>query len=333
MSDSVLTPVKIITIDVDYAGQRIDNFLVTHLKSMPKTRIYRLLRKGEIRVNKKRIQPSYRLLAGDQLRLPPMQLESKVEPGVPSRRSVGLLSDRILYEDKGLLIINKPSGIPVHGGSQISMGVVETLRAMYPTLPQLELVHRLDADTSGVLILAKKRSVLREIHELFRSSQMRKVYWALTKGYWQKSELRVEAALSKNHLSSGERIVRVDQEGKACLTVFEPLQRFDGAMLVEATLHTGRTHQIRVHARYRSHPIAGDEKYGDKEFNKQMRQYGVKRLFLHARLIEFTLPSTGEVIRVEAPLDEDLQASLEALNPLTRHATHVDLSHKGRGNN
>lgn len=314
MSDTVLTPVKIITIEEDYAGQRVDNFLITYLKSVPKTRIYRLLRKGEIRVNKKRTQPSYRLLAGDQLRLPPMQLESKAEPGVPGRRSVSLLTDSVLYEDPGLLIINKPSGIPVHGGSQVSMGVIEILRTMYPKLPQLELVHRLDADTSGVLILAKKRSVLREMHELFRGSAMRKVYWALTKGYWQKSELRVEAALSKNYLSNGERIVRIDKEGKPSLTVFEPLQRFDGAMLVEATLHTGRTHQIRVHARYRSHPIAGDEKYGDKEFNKQMRQYGVRRLFLHARLIEFTLPSTGKLIRVEAPLDDDLQESLVALS-------------------
>jgi 23S rRNA pseudouridine955/2504/2580 synthase len=316
MTNPDFTPVQHIIIEADYAGQRIDNFLMTRLKSLPKTRIYRLLRKGEIRVNKKRIEASYRLQAGDDLRLPPMHLESKVDLGEPSKRVVNKLTDCILYEDKGLMIINKPSGIPVHGGSQVSMGVVETLRKMYPQLTQLELVHRLDSDTSGVLILAKKRSVLREMHELLRAGNMHKVYWALTKGHWQKSELRVEAALSKNHLSSGERIVRVDAEGKASLTIFKPLTTYNGAMLVEATLHTGRTHQIRVHARYRSHPIAGDEKYGDKDFNKQMRTLGVKRLFLHAKRVAFTIPSSGQTINVEAPLPAELEASLVALEKL-----------------
>ncbi len=307
------TPVQIVVVDEAYAEQRIDNFLITFLKSLPKTRIYRLLRKGEIRVNKKRTSPDYRLQAGDQIRLPPMQLDIKAAPVVPGKRSVDMLKDRILYEDKNLLIINKPSGIPVHGGSGVHVGVIETLRSMFPKLPHLELAHRLDADTSGCLVLAKKRSILREIHGLLRGGNVHKAYLALTKGHWSSAELRVDAALRKNHLSSGERVVKIDREGKPSLTVFEPMQAYRGAMLVKAILHTGRTHQIRVHARYRSHPIAGDEKYGDKEFNKELRQKGLKRLFLHSYSIEFILPSTGQVIAVEAPLDPELQNCLDCL--------------------
>lgn len=305
--------VQHLIIEPDYADQRIDNFLVTRLKGVPKTRIYRILRKGEVRVNKKRVQPSYRLQAGDQVRIPPLKLDMPKAPVQPHRQLVATLTERILYEDKGLLIINKPSGIPVHGGSGVSMGLVEALRMMYPKLPQLELAHRLDLDTSGCLVLAKKRSVLRELHELLRSGEVRKVYWALTQGYWQKSELRVEAALQKNQLNGGERIVRVNKEGKASLTIFKPIEKYKDSMLVEATLHTGRTHQIRVHAQFRGHPIAGDSKYGDRDFNKQMRQLGLKRLFLHAHFVEFTLPSTGEKISVSAPLDEELEACLSAL--------------------
>jgi 23S rRNA pseudouridine955/2504/2580 synthase len=306
-------PVQYITIEADYAGQRIDNFLMTRLKGLPKTRVYRILRKGEVRVNKKRIQPSYRLQAGDEVRIPPMHLDEKAVPTMASKRSVALLEDRILYEDKGLLIINKPSGIPVHGGTGVSMGVIEIMRTMYPKLPQLELAHRLDAETSGCLIIAKKRSVLRELHELLRNGEVHKVYLALTKGQWITPELRVDVPLRKNHLSSGERIVRVDPEGKESLTVFKPVEIYGNGMLVLATLHTGRTHQIRVHAQYRKHPIACDEKYGDKEFNKQMRQFGLKRLFLHSHIIAFTLPSTGERIEITAPLDNDLQACLDAI--------------------
>jgi 23S rRNA pseudouridine955/2504/2580 synthase len=273
-----------------------------------------LLRKGEVRVNKKRIEPSYRLQAGDLIRLPPMQLEAKPAlSSTPSARLIALLRDSILYEDDGLLIINKPAGIPVHGGTNVSLGVIEALRIIYPTLKHLELAHRLDRDTSGCLILAKKRGVLKELHDLMRSGQVHKVYYALTKGQWRPEELRVEVPLLKNHLSSGERVVRVDKEGKPSLTVFAAAESFKTTMLVEATLHTGRTHQIRVHARYRSHPIAGDDKYGDKEFNKTLREQGFKRMFLHAHLIEFTLPSSGEAISVRAPLDEELQHCLDQL--------------------
>lgn len=305
--------VQYLTIEPEFAGQRIDNFLVTRLKGVPKTHIYRILRKGEVRVNKKRVQPSYRLVENDYVRLPPLKIEEKNSEITPSKQLLNFLSTRILYEDKALLIINKPSGLPVHGGSGVKIAVIEALRSMYPKIPHLELAHRLDADTSGCLILAKKRSVLKELHELLRQGKIRKIYWALTKGHWKPSQYRVDAALHKNHLSSGERIVRVDKEGKASLTLFRPLKTFEHAMLMEVTLETGRTHQIRVHSQYTGHPIAGDEKYGDKEFNKLMRQCGVKRLFLHAHSIEFILPSTEQHIKVSAPLDNDLAVVLDNL--------------------
>lgn len=313
MNEIKPTPVRYITIAADYAGQRVDNFLITLLKNVPKTRIYRLLRKGEVRINKKRVQPSYKLQAGDLLRVPPVKLDAPKTPLTPRANLVATLSERVLYEDKYLLIINKPSGIPVHGGSGVHMGLIEILRHMYSKIPHLELAHRLDLDTSGCLILAKKRSILKELHELMRSGKIHKVYLALTKGHWQESELKVEAPLQKNHLSSGERIVKVNKEGKASLTVFRQLATYPGASLVEATLHTGRTHQIRVHAQYRDHPLAGDEKYGDREFNKTVRQGGLKRLFLHASLIEFTLPSTGESYTVSAPLEVSLAEYLKTL--------------------
>lgn len=313
MDKKVPTSVHYLTIEPDFAEQRIDNFLVTRLKGVPKTRIYRLLRKGEVRVNKKRIDPSYRLKAGDQVRIPPVKMDVPKKPVQPNKNLMDLLFNRILYEDKSLLIINKPSGIAVHGGSGVKLGLVEALRNMYPKFPHLELAHRLDSDTSGCLVLAKKRGVLKELHDLFRNGQVNKVYWALTKGHWKPAELRVEASLQKNYLTGGERIVRVNTEGKASLTVFKTLETYKEASLVEATLYTGRTHQIRVHAQFRGHPIAGDEKYGNKEFDKHMRQLGLKRLFLHSHRIEFTLPSTGEFIAVSAPLDEDLESVLKDL--------------------
>jgi len=294
--------VKYIVINQEVAGQRIDNFLITYLKNVPKTHIYRILRKGEVRVNKKRIPPSYRLIAEDQLRLPPLQLQSP-STAKPSPALLKKLTDCILWENDDLLILNKPIGISVHGGSGIPIGIVEALRTLYP---KLELAHRLDADTSGCLVFAKKRSVLNELHELMRTGAVRKIYWALTKGHWQAAEYQVDAPLRKNQLQSGERMVKVSAEGKTALTLFRPLQEFTESTLVEATLITGRTHQIRVHAQYQGHPIAGDDKYGDKEFNKAMRKLGLKRLFLHAYSIEFRLPSTGQVIHVVAPVSEEL---------------------------
>jgi len=302
-----------VTVEPDYANQRIDNFLLARLKGVPKTRIYRILRKGEVRVNKKRIDAGYRLQAGDEVRIPPVQVAERGSPEMPGRSLMALLSERILYDDKHLLIINKPAGIPVHGGSRTRIGIVEALRCMHPEWPHLELAHRLDADTSGCLVLAKKRGALKELHELFRTGKLQKIYLALTRGHWKEAELRVDVPLQKNQLSSGERIVRVSREGKESLTVFKPLDTFTDAMLVEAHLFTGRTHQIRVHAQHRHHPIAGDEKYGNREFNKKMREMGLKRLFLHASSIEFVLPSTGQAIKMTAPLDPDLLDCLKNL--------------------
>jgi 23S rRNA pseudouridine955/2504/2580 synthase len=304
--------VHYLIVDSAYAGQRIDNFLMARLKGVPKSRIYRMLR-GEVRVNKKRIEPSYRLQEKDSIRVPPIKMGEKAAKVPPSVQTQAFLESRILYEDAQLLVINKPSGMSVHGGSTVRVGIIEALKAKYPHLPQLELAHRLDSDTSGCLVLAKKRSVLRELHALLREGSMRKIYWALTEGQWKPAECRIEAPLQKYHLKGGERIVKVHPEGKASLTVFKPMEFYNKATLVEVYLYTGRTHQIRVHAQHVGHPIAGDEKYGDADFNQWMQKLGLKRLFLHAKSIEFTLPASGKSVRVEAPLDEELQAVLKTL--------------------
>jgi 23S rRNA pseudouridine955/2504/2580 synthase len=311
-------PVRYVEVDPEYEGQRIDNYLLNHLKGVPKTHIYRILRKGEVRVNKKRAQPSYRVQAGDLIRIPPVKVAAPTEKSAPPPKLMDLLASRILYEDKYLLIINKPSGIAVHGGSGVKLGLVEALRSMYPKLPHLELAHRLDADTSGCLVLAKKRGILKEMHDLFREGKVTKIYLALTRGHWTKAELRVEVPLFKNQLAGGERIVKVHPEGKPSLTVFTPIETYANATLVEADLYTGRTHQIRVHTQYRKHSIAGDEKYGDKEFNKDMRQLGLKRLFLHSHKVEFYLASQELKVSVTAPLDDDLKEHLDKLHKTIR---------------
>lgn len=306
-------PVQYLLINAETAGQRIDNFLISHLKGVPKTHIYRILRKGEVRVNKKRAKPSYKLLDGDQIRLPPLQIEASPMKPKPGHQLMQFLATRILYEDNGLMIINKPSGIPVHGGSGVKLGVVDAFRCMYPKLTHLELAHRLDLETSGCLILAKKRSILRELHELLRARLVEKKYWTLTKGHWKDTELTVDVPLLKNQLTSGERIVHVHAEGKPSITHFHTLEKFAKTSLMEVSLETGRTHQIRVHAKHRGHPVLGDDKYGDKELNKELREVGLRRLFLHAYLLRFTLPSTGVEIRVTAPVDEDLEGCLDKL--------------------
>lgn len=297
----------------DDEEQRIDNFLVNRLKTVPKSRIYRMLRKGEVRVNKRRISPSYRLQAGDVVRLPPLFLEQEAPKASPSKSTTAMLAGRILYEDEYLLIINKPSGMAVHGGSTVKVGIVEALRSMYPKWPQLELAHRLDQETSGCLILAKKKRILREIHSLLRQGQISKVYCALTKGKWRNEELHVDLPLHKDYRDGGKHVVEVRQEGKSSLTHFHPLKLFHGATLMEVKLYTGRTHQIRVHAAYQGHPVAGDDRYGDAEFNKLMRQCGLKRLFLHAKSIDFVLPSLEQHITVIAPLDPELETCLADL--------------------
>lgn len=305
------SPVSFLTVSSDDSGQRIDNYLISRLKGMPKSHLYRLLRKGEIRVNKKRIAPDYRVVAEDLIRLPPMQLSPVLTPLKPSQSLVELLKSRIIFENDYIMIINKPSGVAVHAGSTIKMGVIEALKIAYSHLPHLELVHRLDTETSGCLILAKKKRILRELHTLLREGAIKKVYWALTKGHWKQDECFVDIPLLKDYRDGGKHVVRVNhKEGKEARTLFETLKEYDNSSLVEATLMTGRTHQIRVHAAYHSHHIAGDDRYGDIEFNKTMRDSGVKRLFLHARFLEFVIPSSGEHIKVEAPLDADLERVL-----------------------
>ncbi len=303
-----------IEINDDNEGQRIDNFLVTKLKGVPKSRIYRILRKGEVRVNKGRVKPAYRLQSGDIVRIPPVRVavpgasQKQLLPGLVKR-----LHEAILYEDSNLLIINKPPGIAVHGGSGVNQGVIETLRAAQLEARFLELVHRLDRDTSGCLIIAKKRSILRTLHELLRSDGVDKRYLALVEGKWQGGKQRVEAPLRKNQLTSGERIVRVDPQGKPAITLFKPIHQYQQATLVEVKLITGRTHQVRVHAAHIGHPIAGDEKYGNPAFNKLMRTQGLSRLFLHARSLNFKLAPDAAPIQVSAPLQNKLQALLDRL--------------------
>lgn len=311
-NDKKRSNVKHVNVSREYENQRIDNYLINALKGVPKTRIYRLLRKGEVRVNKKRAQPTYRLQEGDVVRLPPVFLDEKAKQIPPSLTTAQLLASRILYEDEYFLIINKPSGMSVHVGSTVRVGVIEAMRHMYPKLVHLELVHRLDSETSGCLVLAKKRRVLREMHELLREGKVSKIYWALTKGHWKHSELRVDLPLFKDYKDGGKHVVEVDKAGKTALTVFTTLKAFQNASLVEAKLYTGRTHQIRVHATSQGHPIAQDDRYGDVEFNKESRRLGLKRMFLHAHSIEFTLPSEGLHIKVVAPLDPELEAAIVA---------------------
>ncbi|MFO7593009.1 MAG: 23S rRNA pseudouridine(955/2504/2580) synthase RluC [Pseudomonadota bacterium] len=312
MSQKPPSGVREVTVGEEECGQRIDNFLLKHLKGVPKSRIYRILRKGEVRVNKGRIKPVYRLKNGDIVRIPPVRVSDKPASVAPGKRVQNLLEQNILYEDKALLILNKPSGMAVHGGSGISLGVIEALRAIRPEARFLELAHRLDRDTSGCLVIAKKRSALRAFQELLREDGIDKVYLALVKGRWKGGKRRIDAPLRKNTLRSGERIVKVSDDGKASLSIFTPETIYNDCSLMRVKLVTGRTHQVRVHAQFSGHPIAGDEKYGDIEFNRKMAQRGLRRLFLHARELRFTLPEST-TIHVQAPLDEDLQNLLNQL--------------------
>lgn len=312
MSQNPETSVREIEVGEDGVGQRIDNFLLKTLKGVPKSRIYRILRKGEVRVNRGRIKPEYRLKRGDLVRIPPIRVSETKASGVPGNRILNLVEQNILYEDKGLLVLNKPSGLAVHGGSGVSFGVIEALRTLRPDARFLELAHRLDRDTSGCLVIAKKRSVLRAFHELLRDGSMDKNYLALVKGRWEGGKRRVEAPLRKNVLKSGERVVRVSEDGKPSLSIFTPVAIYEDCSLMRVKLVTGRTHQVRVHAQFCGHPIAGDEKYGDVAFNRKMAELGLKRLFLHAAELRFTVPEYA-TIHVEAPLEDTLQTLLKKL--------------------
>ncbi|RQB75809.1 23S rRNA pseudouridine(955/2504/2580) synthase RluC [Pseudomonas aeruginosa] len=312
---SPTTAVQLLDVPPELAGQRIDNFLIARLKGAPKTLIYRILRKGEVRVNKGRIKPDYRLQAGDQVRVPPLRLAERDEPAPLAQGLLERMEAAIVYEDKALIVVNKPAGIAVHGGSGVSAGVIEVFRQLRPDAKDIELVHRLDRDTSGLLMIAKKRSMLRHLHEALRGEKIvDKRYHALVRGHWPAGKKSVRAPLLKNNLRSGERMVEVNVEGKDALTEFRVLRRFgDFATLVEARPITGRTHQIRVHAKHAGHAIAGDPKYGDEDFSREIRELGGKRLFLHAAQLRVPLPD-GQVLELEAPVDEMWQRSLERLN-------------------
>ncbi len=311
--DESTTPkVRFIDVDETGEGQRIDNFLLRHLKGVPRTRVYKLLRRGEVRVNKGRAKPSQRLHLGDRVRIPPVRMASMEGVEAPGRGVMEKIERSVIYEDDLLLVLNKPSGVAVHGGSGLSYGVIEALRASRPEQKGLELVHRLDRDTSGCLMVAKRRSALRELQELQRKGGIQKRYWALLAGSWRRGSETVEAPLRKNILSGGERVVRVDPQGKPARTRFKRLRRFVDSTLVQAKLDTGRTHQIRVHAAYLGTPILGDSKYGDPVANQHYRSLGLKRLFLHAKSLEFHW-STGKKFSIDAPLPEELDMLLERL--------------------
>jgi len=313
MENGAKPAVQWLDISAEQAGQRIDNFLLRVLKGVPKSRVYRLLRKGEVRVNKGRIGPEYRLQSGDQVRIPPVRVAESPAGAPPPDAVLERLADAVIYEDERLLVLDKPAGIAVHGGSGLDYGVIEGLRALRPQAPYLELVHRLDRDTSGCLMIAKKRSELRSLHDLLRSGAVRKRYLLLAMGDWRQGPWKVDAPLKKNQLSGGERIVRVDPEGKAALTRFRHLESYAGASLMEADLGTGRTHQIRVHAAHAGHPLAGDEKYGDPRFNRRLRELGLKRLFLHAHYLAFEDTERQRAIEVSAPLSADLRGVIQKL--------------------
>lgn len=316
--DRLPAKVSFALIDEDQAGQRLDNFLMTQLKGVPKSKIYNIIRKGEVRVNKGRSQPDYKIAAGDEIRIPPVRMAEKEPLAKPSNVMTRLLEQAVVFENEGLLVLNKPAGLAVHGGSGVSLGLIETLRQMRPDARYLELVHRLDRDTSGCIMIAKKRSMLRHLQAALReknTSGVRKVYQALVVGVWPKAVRRIDAPLLKMEVANDERIVKVHPDGKSSLTEFKILTTYNHCTLVEARPITGRTHQIRVHAQYAGHSLIGDEKYGDDDINKSMRELGVKRLFLHAAELGFYLPDAKELTIVKAPLAADLAAVLQKLTP------------------
>lgn len=302
--------VRQVEIGPERDGQRIDNALMTLLKGVPKSMIYRLLRTGQVRVNGKRAKPDTRLTAGDILRIPPVRTAETVAGQGPSPLQVSLVAEAVIFEDKHFLVIDKPSGIASHGGSGVSHGAIELLRAARPN-EHLELVHRLDRDTSGVLVFAKSRAGLTGLQAAIRAGQVTKQYLCLMIGHPSKAKFDVNAPLQKSVLQGGERMVRVSDNGKPSLTFFREMEQYPGARLMQATLGTGRTHQIRVHAAHIGHPLAGDAKYGDREMNKRFREFGLQRLFLHASHLSFEWD--GRAYSFSAPMPNDLKSFLDVL--------------------
>jgi 23S rRNA pseudouridine955/2504/2580 synthase len=312
------SPVTLHTVLDDESGQRIDNFLMRHFKTVPRSRIYRLLRKGEVRVNRKRVEAEYRLASGDEVRLPPVRIDAHDAPGRPTDSLLQLIEKAIIFQDRHLVVIDKPAGVAVHGGSGMSFGVIEALRASRPR-ETLELVHRLDRDTSGCLLIARDRATLVALHALIREGGLHKTYMALVAGNWQLGTKRIDAPLATDGREHGERHVRVAQAGKASVSLFKPIQAFGSlATLMAVDIPTGRTHQIRVHASYAGHPLLGDAKYGDHERNAELKRQGLKRTFLHAQSVAFDWPGSGVPFHVSAPLPPELTAVLDAITPERR---------------
>jgi 23S rRNA pseudouridine955/2504/2580 synthase len=297
-------------VEVDSAseGQRVDNFLLRLCKGVPRSHVYRILRTGQVRVNSRRVDATYRLQPGDRVRIPPMRLARRAEKTAPP------LHLPVVYEDDALLVVDKPAGTAVHGGSGISFGAIEQMRAARPQLKFLELAHRLDRDTSGLLILAKKRSALTALHAALRGGKVRKCYLALVKGRWRDDKRRVDLPLKKYLTKSGERRVSVDREGRESHTVFRRERAFRDCTLLSAELLTGRTHQIRVHLAHLGFPVAGDDKYGDFDLNRALAKQGLKRMFLHAFELEFKHPLSGDTMKLRSPLPEPLGRFLDSLS-------------------
>ena len=301
--------VKWLTVDEESAGQRLDNFLIRHLKGVPKTHVYRIIRSGEVRVNKGRASADTRIETGDVVRLPPVRISDKVAE--KAARPAPGREFPLLLEDDALMAIDKPAGVAVHGGSGVSFGVIEQLRQARPLAKLLELVHRLDRETSGILLVAKKRSALKHVQDQFRERETGKTYLALVQGQWPEKLKVIDSALHKFLLPDGERRVRVtsneDPDGMRSITLVKVAERWDACTLLEVTIKTGRTHQIRVHLASQGHAIAGDDKYGDFEWNKALQKQGLKRMFLHAWRLQFTHPTTGKRIELKSSLPPELQ--------------------------
>jgi 23S rRNA pseudouridine955/2504/2580 synthase len=296
-------------VDESGEGQRLDNFLLRVAKGVPKSHIYRIVRSGEVRVNKGRVNADYRIKIGDSIRIPPIRVAERPEtPNAPSREF------DLAYEDDAMIVIDKPAGVAVHGGSGVSFGVIEQLRRARPQAKLLELAHRLDRETSGLLSIAKKRSALTKLHDQFREGIIAKRYLALVKGSWRNALQHVRLPLHKYLLPDGERRVRVDTEGKTAHSIVRLVSRWENFSLVEVELKTGRTHQIRVHLSHLGFPIAGDDKYGDFTLNKDLAKAGLKRMFLHAAQLQLPHPLTGEAIALSAPLPPELGNFIAALD-------------------
>ncbi|WP_107825323.1 RluA family pseudouridine synthase [Neisseria sicca] len=308
--------VSLITVAEHEAGQRLDNYLIKILKGVPKSHIHRIIRAGEVRLNKKRCKPDSRIQTGDLLRIPPVRTAEKQRSSENRAQAVPAREFTIIYEDDALLVIDKPAGTAVHGGSGVSFGVIEQIRRARPEARYLELVHRLDKDTSGLLMIAKKRSALVKLHEAIRNDHPKKIYLALGVGKLPNDSFHVKLPLFKYTGAQGEKMVRVSEDGQSAHTIFRVLNRFSDDLLhqvglsqltlVQATLKTGRTHQIRVHLQSQQCPIAGDERYGDYQANKRLQKLGLKRMFLHAAELHLDHPLTGEKLILEAPLPQDL---------------------------